>query len=194
MFKNILNERIRNREISHLDPIFEEISDIQYKNLTLVNQLNTGVFTQEDIRQRLGNIIGDSIDESVNILLPFHKDFGKHIKLGKDIYISMNTVFVDLGGITLEDRVLIGPGAYILSVNHILDPEKRRGLVVKPVLIKENAWIGAKATILPGVTIGKNSIVSADATVTKDVPDNVIVAGTPARVIKEITDEKQEEG
>lgn len=74
----------------------------------------------------------------------------------------------------------------MLTVNHLVDPAKRRGIMVDSIRIKENAWIGANVTVLAGVTVGKNAVVAADATVTKDVPDNVIVAGTPARIIKEI--------
>lgn len=91
---------------------------------------------------------------------------------------------VDLGGIFIEDHVLIGPMSRIITVNHLVDPSQRRGLEVQAVRIKKNAWIGANVTVLPGVTIGENSIVAADSTVTKDVPANVIVAGTPAKVIK----------
>ena len=93
-------------------------------------------------------------------------------------------MFTDLGGITIEDNVLFGPRVSLLTVNHIIDPIKRRGLTTKEITIKKNAWIGAGATILAGVTIGENSIVAANTTVTKDVPDNVIVAGTPAKIIK----------
>lgn len=93
---------------------------------------------------------------------------------------------VDLGGIVIEDHVLIGPMCRIITVNHLIDPTKRRGLSVAAVKIEENAWLGANVTVLPSVTIGKNAVVAADSTVTKDVPDNVIVAGTPAKVIKEI--------
>ena len=117
-------------------------------------------------------------------MLPFYTDFGKHIKFGKNIFINIGVMFTDLGGITIEDKVLIGPGAKLLSVNHSIDPEKRRGIIASPILIKENAWIGANATILPGVTVGKNSIVAAGAVVTEDVPDNVIVGGVPAKIIK----------
>ena len=95
-------------------------------------------------------------------------------------------MMVDLGGITIEDDVLIGPGVYLISVNHQLDPHHRKELELKPVLIKKNAWIGAKATILPGVTVGENAVVVAGAVVTKDVPANTVVAGMPAKVIKKI--------
>lgn len=95
-------------------------------------------------------------------------------------------MFTDLGGITLEDHVLIGPGAQILSVGHPLAPENRRGVVLKPVVIKRNAWIGAGATILPGVTIFENAVVAANATVTRDVPAGKVVAGTPAKIVKSV--------
>ncbi|HAX1042357.1 TPA: sugar O-acetyltransferase, partial [Enterococcus faecium] len=84
------------------------------------------------------------------------------------------------------DSVLIGPRVNLITVNHLTDPKERRGLLVKPIHIKKNAWIGAGATILPGVTIGENAIVAANATVTKDVPDNTIVAGIPAKIVKPV--------
>jgi acetyltransferase-like isoleucine patch superfamily enzyme len=91
-----------------------------------------------------------------------------------------------MGGITLEDDVLIGPKVNLVTENHPLDPVDRRSLISKPIVIKRNAWIGAAATILPGVTIGENSVVAAGAVVTKDVPPNTIVGGVPAKVIKTI--------
>lgn len=86
----------------------------------------------------------------------------------------------------MEDHVLIGPDVRLVTVNHLTAPEQRRGLRVAPIIVKRNAWIGANATILPGITIGANSIVAADSTVTKDVPDNAIVAGSPAREVRKI--------
>ncbi len=92
--------------------------------------------------------------------------------------------FTDPGGITLEEGVLIGPRATIISVNHPLAPAERRGLILKPVRIRKNAWIGAGATILPGVTVGENAIVAAGAVVSKDVPPNTAVGGVPAKILK----------
>ncbi len=96
-----------------------------------------------------------------------------------------------MGGITLEDEVLIGPRVNLITENHPLDPGDRRALVTKPIVIKRNAWIGAGATILPGVTIGENAVVAAGAVVSKDVPDDVIVTGIPARILKTINDTNQ---
>jgi acetyltransferase-like isoleucine patch superfamily enzyme len=89
-------------------------------------------------------------------------------------------------GITLEDDVLIGPKVNLVTENHPLDPVNRRALICKPMVVKRNAWIGAAATILPGVTIGENAVVAAGAVVSQDVPANTVVTGVPAKVIKTI--------
>ena len=91
-----------------------------------------------------------------------------------------------MGGITIGDNVLIGPKVNLVSENHPVDPCQRKFLIGKPIVIKNNAWIGAAATILAGVTVGENSIVGAGSIVTKDVPDNTIVAGNPAKFLKRI--------
>ena len=185
-FKNILNKDINGKYISPQDEVFDEIHKILAENALNVAKLNNGIHSSKEKRFILEDITGEKIDKSVNIMLPFYTDFGKHIKFGKDIFINIGAMFTDLGGITIEDKVLIGPGAKLLSVNHPSDPEKRRGIIPSPILIKKNTWIGANATILAGVTVGENSIVAAGAVVTKDVPDNVIVGGIPAKVIKSI--------
>lgn len=91
-----------------------------------------------------------------------------------------------MGGVTIEDDVLIGPKVNLITENHPLEPDNRRALICKPIIIKRNAWIGAAATILPGVTIGENSIVAAGAIVTTDVPANTVVGGIAAKFIKNI--------
>lgn len=182
--KNLL-ERIKEvDEILVGDQLFEEIHRIKEENEKLICEMNNGYKTNEERLKYLKKITGKEIDSSVTISLPFQTDFGKHIIFGKNIFINKEAMFTDLGGITIEDNVLFGPRVSLLTVNHIIDPIKRRGLTTKEITIKKNAWIGAGATILAGVTIGENSIVAANTTVTKDVPDNVIVAGSPAKIIK----------
>ena len=102
------------------------------------------------------------------------------------MFINFDCVFLDLGGITIEDNVLIAPKVSLLSEGHPISPGSRHSLVPQPIHIKRNAWISANATILPGVTVGENSIVAAGAVVSKNVPDNCIVAGVPAKFIKSI--------
>lgn len=183
--RELLTKIVGKKILAH-SPLFDEIHDLKNENERLVMALNNSYHSPSEVNQKLSEITDAVIDKSVVISLPFYTDFGKHIRFGKNIFINQNVTFVDLGGIEIEDDVLIGPMCRLITVNHLVDPAERRGLEVKPVMIKKNAWLGANVTVLPGVTIGKNSIVSADATVTKDVPDNVIVAGTPARIIKTI--------
>ncbi|NRO16490.1 DapH/DapD/GlmU-related protein [Lactobacillus helveticus] len=169
---NAENQEIMQQIISH--------------NQRFLQNLNTQRHCSCEVRQLVSEIIGDPVAYTIEIRLPFYSDYGRNIKLGERVFINANVMMVDLGGITIEDDVLIGPGAYLISVNHQLDPHHRKELELKPVLIKKNAWIGAKATILPGVTVGENAVVAAGAVVTKDVPANTVVAGMPDKVIKKI--------
>lgn len=181
-----LLKRIQNEEIELGSSLYDEIHQVKGENERLVVELNTAYHTPEEVRKRLSEITGQSIPESTVISLPFYTDFGKHITVGERVFLNQNVTFVDLGGITIEDDVLIGPMSRIITVNHLLDPKRRRGLEVKSVVIKKGAWIGANVTILPGVTVGEGAVIAADSTVTKDVPAYTVVAGTPARIIKEI--------
>jgi acetyltransferase-like isoleucine patch superfamily enzyme len=140
----------------------------------------------DEVRERLSEIFESEIDKSTTIFAPSYTNFGRHIKLGKNIFINHACSFLDLGGITIEDDVQIGPRVNIVTENHPVDPTKRKYLELKPVVIKRNAWIGAGATILPGVTVGENSIVAAGAVVNKDVPTNCIFGGVPAKHIRTI--------
>ncbi|OEG09736.1 acetyltransferase [Enterococcus ureasiticus] len=171
--------------------LFKEIHLIKQNNERLLMELNTQYHTKEKVLEYMEKITGKSLDKSVTISQPFYSDFGKHITFGKNIFINQNVTFVDLGGITIEDDVLIGPSSRLITVNHLIDPKARRGLNVAPILVKKNAWIGANATILPGITVGENAIVAADSTVTRNVPDNVIVAGSPAKEIRKILEDTE---
>jgi len=93
---------------------------------------------------------------------------------------------MDQGGITIGDDALIGPKVNLITINHIMDPAKRKSTISKPIVIGKNVWIGAGATVLSGVTIGENSVIAAAAVVTKDVPPNKVVAGVPARIVSSI--------
>lgn len=139
-----------------------------------------------EIRNLLSEIMGSEIDESVNVFTPLYINYGKHTKIGKNVFINFDCTFLDLGGITIEDNVLIAPKVNLLSEGHPVLPELRHSLMVGHIHIKKNAWIGANATILPGVTIGENAIVASGAVVSEDVAENTIVGGIPAKVIKTI--------
>ncbi|CAH0205521.1 DapH/DapD/GlmU-related protein [Chryseobacterium sp. Bi04] len=139
----------------------------------------------EEITQLLSRILNKEIQD-VAVFTPIYINYGKHISIGKNVFINFDCTFLALGGITIEDDVLIGPKVSLITENHPLNPQDRKGLIGKPILIKKNAWIGANATILPGVTIGENAVVAAGAVVSKNVPDNSIVGGIPAKFLKDI--------
>lgn len=179
-------ERLRSGEPIRLnDPEYYKINDVVGRTLKLSQQLNTATDINS-MRECLSEIIGTSIDNSTTIFSPFYTNFGKFISLGKDVFINHACTFLDMGGITIEDKVLIGPKVNLVTENHPLDPEDRRALVTKPIIIKKNAWIGAGATILPGVTIGENAVIAAGAVVSKDVSANAVVGGIPAKFIKSV--------
>ena len=162
-------------------PVLELITRAQELSI----QLNASTHIDQ-VRERLSEIIGSPIDKSTRIFPPFYTNFGRLITLGKNVFINHACSFLDLGGITIEDDALIGPKVNLITENHPLDPADRQTLLLKPIVIKRNAWIGAAATILPGVTIGENAVVAAGAVVSKDVPANTIVGGVPAKIIKSI--------
>jgi len=180
-------ERLKNGETIHpQDGEIEKIREACYQTKKLLLELNAS-YDPIIVRKLLEQITDSKIDESVAIFTPWHVNYGKNTEIGKNVFINFDCVFLDLGGITIEDNVQIAPKVSLLTEGHPLDPENRQSLFAKPIRIKKNAWIGANATILQGVTIGENAIVASGSVVSENVPDNVIVGGIPAKVIKKIT-------
>ena len=167
------------------DPEIAAMWEVVGRAIRLSPALNAATDTDQ-IRQLLGELIGRKIDAGTTVCAPFHTNFGRHITLGKNVFINHACTFLDLGGITIENDVQIGPKVNIITENHPLEPTQRKVLLLKPVVIKRNAWIGAAATILPGVTVGENAVVVAGAVVHQNVAANTVVGGIPARVLKTI--------
>ena len=184
--KDILERDRTGEMISITDPEYGKIAALIEEAQQITAEMNTGYHTPDEIRALFSKLTGKETDETFQILMPFYTDFGKNISNGKNVFVNHACTFMDRGGITIEDNVLIGPKVNLLTINHPVDPANRRCTVSTPIKICKNAWIGAAATVLAGITIGENSIVSAGAVVTKDVPANVIVAGCPAKIIKKI--------
>lgn len=167
------------------DPGYDDFGRVVARTIRLCTEMNASATGTDQVREQLSEIIGKPIDDSTTIFPPFFINFGRSTTLGKNVFINHACSFLDIGGIIIEDDVLIGPRVNITSENHPLDPSDRKALIPKPVHIQRNAWIGAGATILPGVTVGENAVVAAGAVVSRDVPPNAVVAGIPARIIKE---------
>ena len=184
--KNIF-ERLKAGEPIRLDdPQYYKVQEVVDRTISLSADLNTSTHINQ-IRERLSEIIGTELDTTTTVFAPFYTNFGRFTQIGKNVFINHACSFLDMGGITIEDHVLLGPKVNLITENHPLDPADRRSLICKPIVIKRNAWIGAAATILPGVTVGENAVVAAGAVVAKDVPANTIVGGVPAKIIKAIS-------
>jgi len=184
--KKDIFERLRNGEtILQDDPQAYKMREASYATKKLLVQMNNSADPIE-INHLLGQITSSEIDESVTVFTPLYINYGKHTKIGRNVFINFDCTFLDLGGITIEDGVLIAPKVNLLSEGHPTFPEIRHSLVPGHIHIKKKAWIGANATILPGVTIGENAIVASGAVVSKDVPDNTVVGGIPAKIMRTI--------
>ena len=121
---------------------------------------------------------------------PFRCDYGYHIFLGDNFYANYNLTILDCAPVHIGDNVMIGPNVSLFTAGHPVHPEPRVAgwEFAKPIHIGDNSWIGGNTVINPGVTIGKNTVIGSGSVVTKDMPDNVIAAGNPCRVIREISD------
>ncbi len=151
----------------------------------LTKQLNTSN-DPDEIRALFSQLTGQEVEEGFGLFPPFHTDFGKHITVGKGVFINSGCHFQDQGGITIGDGALIGHNVVLATLNHGQDPAHRHDLLPAPIVIGKNVWIGANSTVCPGVTIGDGAIVAAGAVVTKDVAPNTIVGGVPARYLKDV--------
>jgi acetyltransferase-like isoleucine patch superfamily enzyme len=162
------------------------MNNVSQEALKLTSELNGYYHTPEEIRELFTLLIGRPVDETFAMFPPFYTDCGKNISIGKNVFINSGCRFQDQGGITIGDGVLIGHNVVLATLNHDIDPGKRSTIHPAPIVIGKNVWIGANATVVPGVTIGDGSVIAAGAVVTRDVPENTIVGGVPASVIKKI--------
>ena len=154
--------------------------------LKITMEMNNMYHTHEEIVQLMSEPTGKKVAESFGMFPPFYTDCGRNIHLGKNVFINAGCKFQDQGGIYIGDGSLIGHNAVLATINHMEDPALRAGMIFHPIQIGKNVWLGANVTVLPGVTIGDGAIIAAGAVVTKDVPANMIAAGIPAKVIREV--------
>ncbi len=138
------------------------------------------------LHQILGKIKGNVV-----VTAPFYCDYGCNISVGEQFYANHNCTILDGAGVTFGDNVFIAPNCVFSTAGHPIDAAQRnQGLeIALPITVGDNVWIGANVSVLPGVTIGSNTVIGAGSTVNKDIPDGVIAAGSPCRVIRKITAE-----
>ena len=166
-------------------------TDEDYKNIAGVAlfkanddcwRINNSLPSAPETRKMIEDLFEGRLPQSSTILPPMHIDQPHQMTIGENVFINHGLTCMSNGGITLEDGVMIGPEAALITANH--DFNDIRILQFKKITIKKNAWIGARAVILPGVTVGEGAVVASSAVVTKDVPPRTIVGGCPAKIIK----------
>ena len=154
------------------------------RDVKLVFKINHTVPYTDEYNNLVKELFGDNLGEGSMVMPPLKGVCFDRVKIGNDVMIMPDCLMMSRGGITIEDGVMIAANVQLISNNH--DLHDRVLLICKPVHIGRKAWVGAGATILPGVTVGENAVVAAGAVVTKDVAPGTIVGGNPAKFIKTV--------
>lgn len=160
----------------------------------LVRLFNNTTEGQQDYRrQLLGELLG-GCGEKCYFEPPVHFDYGCNTYLGENFYSNFDCIILDVNKVTIGDNVMFGPRVSVFTAGHPTDPEIRAELLEYgyPITIGNNVWVGGNTVINPGVTIGDNVVIGSGSVVTKDIPSNVVAAGNPCRVIREITEKDKE--
>ena len=167
------------------DSMDSELVEERKKARLILSEINKNC--QKVETEKLKQLI-TSADESTGVQAPFYCDYGYNIYVGKNFYVNFNAIFLDVCPIKIGDNCMLGPNVQLYTATHPIDPtERNSGLEYgKPITIGDNVWIGGSAVVYPGVTIGDNVVVAAGAVVVKDIPNNVVVGGNPAKILKEI--------
>ena len=171
------------------DPTDKELMKEQGALIARVNEYNATSPAETEKRAALIKEMFAEAGEGCYIEPPFHANWGgKHVRLGNYVYANFNLTLVDDGNIDIGDNVMFAPNVTVITATHpVLPALREKGLQFNvDVMICNNVWIGAGAIIMPGITVGENSVVGAGSVVTKDVPPNTVVVGNPARVLREI--------
>ncbi|MDD1796224.1 sugar O-acetyltransferase [Enterovibrio sp. ZSDZ42] len=172
--------------------IDDEISTIRANAFHLLKTLNE---QRSDSIEDIGNALFGSFDPESMVMAPFQCEFGKNIHIGHQTFLNMGVVMLDGAPITIGSNVLIGPNCQFYTASHPLDYRRRRQweTYCKPIVVENDVWIGGSTVICQGVTIGARSVIAANSVVTRDVPPDSLVGGSPAKVIRMIHENETEE-
>lgn len=172
----------------------EELTKDSNNVRDLLDKFNNTKHKDFKAREKLAKKIFKKIGSNFKMNKPLYVDYGINITIGDNFYSNFDLVMLDVNEIIIGNNVMFGPRVSIYTATHPIDAESRNTYLEYglKVVIKDNVWIGGNAVINPGVTIGKDSVIASGAVVVNDVPDNVIVGGNPARVIRRITDKDRE--
>lgn len=170
---------------------FDEELEIEKANVReLVYDFNNTRPSEREKRNELIGKIFGSRKENAYMEPPFHCDYGYNIHVGENFYANFNLTILDCNKVYIGDNVLVAPNVTISAAGHPIHPEMRKvAEYAMPVKIGNDVWLGAGVIVNPGVTIGNGSVIGSGSVVTKDIPENVVAAGNPCRVLREITEE-----
>ncbi|WP_018143588.1 sugar O-acetyltransferase [Alloscardovia criceti] len=190
MNRNDMNQK--QRMLSEL-PYIADMDGLPEERLACKKKIWEFNNLHPDHLDRMGELLSEILGaggETAYIEAPFHCDYGTNIEVGKNFFANYNLTILDPGKVTIGDNVMLASNVSIYTAGHPLHPESRNsgyeyGI---PVTIGDNVWVGGSVTILPGVTIGDNSVIAGGSVVVKDVPAWTVVAGNPAKIIREITE------
>ena len=178
----------------------KELATMALNAKRLLKELNNTDYADVELKRNILQKLFGKIGENVHLDIDFHCEYGKHIFVGNQVVINMNCTFVDNNIIEIGNNVLIASNVQLYTATHsttvherIMNDEEIKTGICKtyalPIKICDGAWIGGGSIVLPGVTIGKNSVIGAGSVVTRSIPDNCVAVGNPCRVIKYIDNE-----
>ena len=171
------------------DPLDAELTSARDRARDLCQALNATREAEQEVRRRILSELFGKGGETVIVQPPFYCDYGSNIELGERVFFNFNCVVLDVCPVRIGDFTLFGPAVQILTPMHPFNASLRRKQEYgKPVEIGSDVWVGGGALILPGVRVGSRTIIGAGSVVTRDIPDGVLAAGNPCRVIREITE------
>lgn len=177
----------RDREMAYISD--DSVMEDQKICRKILQRLNTADRSDFD---GIGKIVSELLGKSEGAFInpPFYCDYGSHIEVGKNFFANYNCTIIDVAKVKIGDNCQFAPNVSIYTAGHPIHPVSRNSLYEYgiSVTIGDNVWIGGNTVIMPGVHIGSNTVIGAGSVVTKDIPDWVVAAGNPCRVIKEITE------
>ena len=165
----------------------KELIQYRIKTKKLLQKINVSEYwMNKSTRKLIAELLPNS-KNVVHIEPPFHCDYGYNIECGENVFFNVNCVVLDAAKVKIGSNVLFGPGVHIYTATHPLNKWERRNFEsAKPVTIGDDCWIGGQVVICPGVTIGSGSVIGAGSVVTKDIPEDCLAVGNPAKVIRKL--------
>jgi len=176
------------KEVEANSSVHMHMHGLSQRALKITHEMNDSYHSSDEPQELMEQLTAHKI-QNLGLFPPFYSDCGINIHLGKNVFINAGCKFQDQGGIYIGDDVLIGHNVVIATLNHNLNPQKRGNLIPSAIHIGNKVWIGSNSTILSGVTIGDGAVIASGAVVNRDVPENCVFGGVPAKFIKKIDTE-----